>query len=70
MPVCKVGCDGLFENGYLIVNSNGEVCRNGSVAVSTDLETILTYVEGNICTRFNEQTEEFFTYSRESYESL
>lgn len=68
MPVCKVGCDDLFEKGYLIVNQNGVIQSNKDKKVSDDLELVLHDVIGNQCTHFNQETEEFFSYKRDSFE--
>ena len=68
MPVCKVGCDDFFEKGYLIVNQNGVIQSNKDKKVSDDLELVLHDVIGNQCTHFNQETEEFFSYRRDSFE--
>ena len=64
MPVCKVGCDDFFEKGYVIVDENGFIRANNKTQYPSDLESILLSLEGNTCTHFNLDTEEFFTFKR------
>ena len=68
MPVCKVGCDDFFEKGYIIVDAGGLVRINHEMNYSSELKSILTAVQGNRCTHFNEDTATFFEYRRDSLE--
>ncbi|MBT3993096.1 MAG: hypothetical protein HOF02_03490 [Gammaproteobacteria bacterium] len=67
MPVCKIGCDDFFEKGFLIIDSVGEICINTKINYSADLKAILSVYEGKHCTHFNENTEKFFEYRRNSF---
>ena len=62
MPMCKIGCDALYENDYLIVDDLGTVRRPKSRLVPEDLTVILNGLEGNICPYFNDQTKDYFSY--------
>ena len=64
MPMCKIGCDALYENDYLIVDDLGTVRRPKSRLVPEDLTVILNGLEGNICPYFNDQTKDYFSYKR------
>ena len=66
MPVCKVGCDDFFEKGYLLVDKEGVVRLNEKMNCSVELQTILNSLNGNQCTHFNNETENFFSYKRNS----
>lgn len=68
MPVCKVGCDDFFEKGYLLVDKEGVVQINEKMNCSPELQTILNSLTGNLCTHFNNETEDFFSYKRNSLE--
>ena len=68
MPVCKVGCDDFFEKGYLIVDKRGVVRLNEKMTSSIELQTILNSLTGNLCTHFNNETEDFFSYKLNSLE--
>ena len=62
MPLCKLGCDELFEKGFILVDKKGLVEINQSKDITPDLETYLSQVEGNTCSHFNNFTEGFFLH--------
>lgn len=66
MAACKLGCDELFEKGYIIVDGVGRIILNDKVRYSLDLTEYVDSFKGNTCTAFNENTERFFAYKRES----
>lgn len=68
MPVCKVGCDDFFEKGYLLVDKKGVVRLNEKMTSSDELQTILNSLTGDLCTHFNDETGDFFSYKRISLE--
>ena len=68
MPVCRVGCDDFFEKGYLLVDEEGVVRLNEKMNCSVELQTLLDSLTGNPCTHFNNETEPFFSYKRNSLE--
>ena len=68
MPVCKVGCDDFLEKGYLLVDKEGVVRLNEKMNCSVELQTLLDPLTGNPCTHFNNETEPFFSYKRNSLE--
>ena len=69
MPVCKIGCDDFFENGYIVVEEDGLVWINNEMQYPATLKSVLVDVLGNECTHFNEETAEFFAYRRDSLRS-
>ena len=66
MPVCKVGCDDFFEKGYLLVDQEGVIRLNEKITCYSELQNILDSLTGNLCTHFNDETEDFFSYKRNS----
>ena len=62
MPVCKVGCDDLFEKGYVLIDENGVIRGNSKRTVSVDLKIIVESIEGKSCTHHNEDTAAFFNF--------
>ena len=64
MPVCKVGCDDFFEEGYIIVDTTGVIRVNQGKNYSPELKSILTDTAGKRCTHFNNDTAKFFSYKR------
>jgi len=66
MPVCKVGCDDFFEKGYLIIDQSGVIQINEEMNHSGELQSVLDSLSGNRCTHFKQETEDFFSYKRNS----
>ncbi|WP_126247180.1 hypothetical protein [Chitinophaga rhizosphaerae] len=61
MPLCKLGCDELYERGYISI-VNGKVV---SVRKSPLTETVRQYIEGidqNTCAYYNEITQDYFAW--------
>lgn len=62
VPMCKFGCDDLFEKGYIYIN-NGKVYLNKKV--STDAINIyLKDIEGRECKQWREETKNYFHWHR------
>ena len=60
VPMCKFGCDELFERGYIVV-LDGVV----EVLKPNNTDTINTYLEkikGNICNSYSEKNKLFFEW--------
>ena len=55
MLVCSLGCDALFEQGYIVVNENGRL-RRGRPAATNDLEQAVDLLIGKVCATHNELT--------------
>ena len=70
MPVCKIGCDDLYERGYLIVDDDGRLKKNESKSIPTELDSFMLQYQEKICTHFNQNTREYFRYKRENIDSL
>lgn len=66
MPACRLGCDELFEKGYVLVDAKGVIHRNSNVEISSDLSEFISTLEGKDCLYFNDETEKFFAYKYES----
>ena len=62
MPVCKVGCDELYEKGYILVNNLGMIIKNENKYISKDLEQFINQFDGLKCSHFNELTSDYFEY--------
>lgn len=62
MPMCKFGCDDLFEKGYIML-VKGTVLVNKKM--STDpLNRYLQTIEGRKCEYWNENTDKYFKWHR------
>jgi hypothetical protein len=62
MPVCKFGCDELYEQGYVSV-------KNGKVVIIKEIEELPNHIKqyineinGNICEYWNDQREKYFEW--------
>lgn len=61
MPMCKFGCDELFEKGYIGVR-NGKVISLGRTPTTSHLNVIISLVTGNDCLYYNEKTRIYFEW--------
>lgn len=55
MLACGLGCDDLFERGYVVVDSGG-VVRAGRAAETPSLESAVGLLTDNVCSAHNERT--------------
>jgi len=60
MPMCKFGCDELYEKGYIGVDKNVFVIKDENLS-STVLEH-LSSVDGNECNHWNSNTVDYFKW--------
>jgi hypothetical protein len=61
MPMCKLGCDELFEKGYISVQ-NGCFISMRKNPTSNELEDFINTVSGNNCAYFNQNTISYFEW--------
>lgn len=69
MPLCKIGCDDLFEKGYIVVDEEGIVRTNYKIRYSKAMKFILNNLIGNSCKFFNNKTISFFEYRKQLIEN-
>ncbi|MBY0217883.1 helix-turn-helix transcriptional regulator [Paenibacillus illinoisensis] len=65
MPMCKFGCDTLYEDGYISVDSNGRFIRLDKLMgkkVTPRVEEILKELEGRECSYSNENTAKYYQW--------
>lgn len=62
MPLCKIGCDDLYEKGYITVDSEGKIRLNAVKELSPDLRNAIQPLSGKICLAFDSHTAPFFAY--------
>lgn len=65
MLACSLGCDALFEQGYLIVDGDGIV--QTMPTDDPELLRVLEKLEGSHCLAFTEATKENFEFHRQSH---
>lgn len=65
MPMCKFGCDTLYEDGYLSVDINGHFIRLDKVLkknITARVEDILEALNGRECSYWNDNTVKYFEW--------
>ena len=69
MPVCKLGCDELFEKGFIVVGETGNIIPDNRYIESEPLIEFAQQYNGKKCLHFNEKTKRFFNerYGRKIY---
>jgi hypothetical protein len=60
MPVCKIGCDDLFERGYLKVENEGKIEKNLNIYYSEELDDFMEQYKGKKCKSYNNNTRKYF----------
>jgi len=68
MPMCKLGCDDLFEKGYITVR-NGAVVINNKISTES-LNEYLKAIEGKNVEKWNPITEKYFNWHHKHHHSL
>ncbi|UEG48631.1 hypothetical protein LK994_08275 [Ferruginibacter lapsinanis] len=66
MPMCKFGCDELFEKGYIIVE-NGQFVSLNKTPTSLELENYINQLTDTGCTYYNQNTVDYFNWHKEHH---
>lgn len=66
MPMCKFGCDDLYEKGYIYVQ-DGLVKINRQKWVTPDMEAELSKLENKKCPYYNPKTKLYFEYHMKKF---
>lgn len=65
MSACRLGCDSLFELGYVVVARDGTIGRGPRRAPMTDdLQSAVEALEGKKCSAWDDSTERYFAHHR------
>lgn len=59
MPMCRLGCDDLYEKGYILVEG-GKIKENQKKRMTSYVEDYLKVIEGRQCEYWNEKTQKYF----------
>ncbi len=69
MPACTLGCDELFERGYLIVDPLGTITINPAKSpASSDLTDVLIRLKGRQVQRYSASQEPVFKWHRDTHQ--
>lgn len=66
MPMCKCGCDDLYEKGYVFVEA-GTIKVNRDKLLTPDLETYLQDFEGKPCPFYDDDSAKYFAAHQEKF---
>jgi hypothetical protein len=66
MIACTLGCDHLFELGYIYVDPEGQVCAREDSAATPQLHYAIGRVAGRICDAHSPSSEPYFAAHREA----
>lgn len=64
LPMCKFGCDDLYEHGYISVK-NGRVVKKQNVLNTQNLENYIDKLIGNKIDQWNEYSKKYFEWHLE-----
>ncbi len=68
MPMCSLGCDDLYERGYVAVK-DGRVALLGKKPTTPALADYVSAIEGNKCTHWRTGTMPYFQWHYETHSS-
>ncbi|MET8455275.1 hypothetical protein [Streptomyces parvulus] len=64
MPACLLGCDELFEHGYVYVTGSGTIAASGKADSTADLAQAAKALDGLTVADYTPQREPYFTWHR------
>lgn len=64
MPLCQLGCDVLYERGYVTVSPEGKVVASKRGSVSPDLRGKLKALASRKCPAHTKTSEKYFAWHR------
>ena len=64
MPVCKLGCDELFEHGYIYVDEKKILKKNLKMDRTPELNQILEKLIDHKIEYVNDENKEYFNHHR------
>ncbi|MEV7925460.1 hypothetical protein [Kitasatospora sp. NPDC088779] len=64
MGACVLGCDALFEDGFIYVTFDGSVEMSPKAEASEDLASVAKVLKGRTCTAHHGESEQYFAWHR------
>lgn len=64
MAACRLGCDELYERGYLAVDAKGQVLVRDEAGAGPRLAALLQALRGRSCRAFDDQSVRYFEWHR------
>ncbi len=62
MPACYLGCDKIYEEGYIVIKDGFVKANIGVKSITNDLKGFIKEIEGNSCSYYKAETEKYFKY--------
>lgn len=66
MPMCRFGCDELYEKGYITI-LNGEIVRTKNLDATEIINGYIHELEGKSCSYWNNNTQKYFKWHCDLY---
>ncbi|MFF9364866.1 hypothetical protein [Streptomyces griseoluteus] len=66
MAACLIGCDELFEHGYVYVTEDGAIAVNKSSSATPDLAAVAGSLEGRLVADFGTHRAPFYAWHRDN----
>jgi hypothetical protein len=68
MPLCTLGCDELYERGYISI-VNGKIVALRKKPLTEAVRKYIAGIEGNDCSYYNETTKGFFDWHHDHHKN-
>ncbi len=62
VPMCSLGCDALYEKGYIAVSNTKKIRTYQPPSLPTNLIEYLNVLDGNICSIHNDKNSKYFEW--------
>ncbi|MGK8427661.1 HNH endonuclease [Bacillus cereus] len=62
MPMCKFGCDDLFEKGYISVRKGKVISLVDTEYLPKTVKDYIENIEGKVCDNWNERNDKYFEW--------
>lgn len=65
VPMCKFGCDALYEKGYIAVSAEGRVINRLPTGIALSIHNYAEQIENRFVPSWNEVREKYFAWHRQ-----
>lgn len=69
MPACTLGCDEMFERGYILVDEYGHIQANRNLGGAPDLYAVIAPLVGRVVVDYQPSQAHFFQWHRDRHGS-
>lgn len=61
-PICNIGCDVLYERGYIGINEKGKILTTKSLSTTREVKRILARLKNRGCSHWQEGNSKYFSW--------